>query len=117
MRRSLIPAAFGALLVCGCRLGPEGAEILVGTTPPGASCALTRLGQPLATVAPTPGIALVEPGAGAIDIRCSRQGFEDATLTLPAPEAGLSFGAIVYGRPSSDYQRRVDIALVPRLSR
>ena len=105
-------AVFCAGLLCGCSSQPDRTEILVGTTPPGASCILSRLGQPLATVAPTPGIALVEPNPGEIEIRCSRQGFADAAVTLP--ETGLSVGAVIYGRPASDYQRRVDIALVPR---
>jgi hypothetical protein len=103
-----------AALLCGCSSPPDRTEILVGTTPPGASCILSRLGQPIATVAPTPAIALVDPSAGEIDISCSRQGFADATVALPAPETGGSFGAVMYGRPASDYQRRVDIVLVPR---
>ncbi len=114
MRHSLLLGAVCAALLCGCSSQPDRTEILVGTTPPGASCLLTRLGEPLATVAPTPAIALVEPSPGAIDIRCSRQGFADAAVTLPARETGLSVGAAIYGRPESDYQRRVDIVLVPR---
>jgi len=107
-------AALCAALLSGCWSGPDRTEILVGTTPPGASCVLTRLGQPIATVASTPAIALVEPNPGQIDVSCSRPGFADAAITLPAQETGLNLGAIFYGRPESDYQRRVDIALVPR---
>jgi hypothetical protein len=107
-------AAFCAALLCGCSSQPDRTEILVGTTPPGASCSLFRLGQSIATVAPTPAIALVEPSPGEIEIRCTRRGFADAAVTLPAHETGLSFGGIIYGRAASDYQRRVDIALVPR---
>ena len=101
-------------LVSGCSWQPERTEILVGTTPPGASCILTRLGQPIATVASTPAIALVDPSPGEIEVSCSRQGFADAAATLPAPDSGLNLGAVIYGRPASDYQRRVDITLVPR---
>src|SRR5579862_6503555 len=103
-----------AALVSSCSSEPDRTEILVGTTPPGASCILTRLGQPIATVAPTPAIALVEPSPGDIDITCRRQGFADAAATLPAPDRGLGLGAVIYGRPESDYQRRIDIVLVPR---
>ena len=107
-------AALCAALLSSCSSQPDRTEILVGTTPPGASCILTRLGQPIATVAPTPAIALVEPEPGEIDISCSRQGFADAAAMLPALETGLSLGAVIYGRPASDHQRRVDITLVPR---
>jgi hypothetical protein len=106
-------AVLCAALLSGCSSQPDRTEILVGTTPPGASCTLSRLGQPIASVAPTPAIALVEPDPGEIDISCSRPGFADAAATLPARETWLSFGTI-YGRPASDYPPRVDIVLAPR---
>src|SRR5438046_3569948 len=101
----ILAATICTALLGGCSSQPDMTEILVGTTPPGASCILSRLGEPLATVAPTPAIALVEPSPGDIDIRCTRQGFADAAVTLP--ETGLSVGAVIYGRSASDYQRRV----------
>ena len=113
MHHKLTLAALCAVLVSGCGVPPGNPGILVGTTPPGASCTLSRQGQPIATVAPTPGIALVEPAAGEITIQCSRQGFADATITLPARDAGPSFGTIVYGRSSYDYQPQVDLVLSP----
>jgi hypothetical protein len=112
---STVLAVLCAALLCSCSSQPDRTEILVGTTPPGASCILTRLGEPIATIAPTPAIARVAPNPGEIDIRCSRQGFADAAVTLPAQETGLSLGAVIFGRPASDYQRRVDIVLVARL--
>src|SRR5579863_3936298 len=96
---SLTLAALCAVFLSSCSSAPDRTEILVGTTPPGASCILTRLGQPIATVAPTPAIALVDPSPGEIDISCSRRGFADTAATLPAPETGLSVGAVIYGRP------------------
>ena len=114
MRHSLTVPAFCVALLSGCSSPPDRTEILVATAPPGAACLLTRLGQPIATVAPTPAIALVEPNPSEIEISCRRQGFADAAVTLPAQETGLSFGAIIYGRPASELQRRVDVVLVPR---
>src|SRR5690349_8208882 len=66
--RYLLPLAplLCAAVLSGCSSSPDKTEILVGTTPPGASCLLTRLGQPIATVAPTPAIALVEPNPSEI---------------------------------------------------
>jgi hypothetical protein len=113
MRHKVILAALCAV-VSGCGLPPEDPGILVATTPPGASCTLTRLGQPIANVAPTPGIALVEPAAGDITILCRRQGFEDAAVTLPVRDAEPSFGTIVYGRSPYDYLPHGDIVMRPR---
>jgi hypothetical protein len=103
-------AALCAALLSGCWAGPDRTEILVGTNPPGASCTLSRQGQPIASVASTPAIALVEPNPGEIAISCSRPGFADTAATLPAQETAL----VLYGRPEADYRRRVEIALMPR---
>jgi hypothetical protein len=113
--RLIVLAAACAAQLCGCRSQPDRDEVLVTTAPPGASCTLTRLGQPIATVVPTPAIALVDPGSDEIAIHCSRQGFADATATLPAQEGTwFSFAAApLYGRPSSEIQRRVDLVLAP----
>src|SRR5580765_6973583 len=91
-------AALCAVLVSGCGVPPGKPGILVATTPPGASCVLSRQGQPIATVAPTPGIALVEPVTGEITMVCSRRGFADAAVTLPARDAGPGSGTFLYGR-------------------
>jgi hypothetical protein len=101
MRHPRILAGLCAIVLSGCSFGPpEQAEILVNTTPPGASCLLTGQGQPLATIAPTPAIALVAPAAGGLAVSCRRPGFADANVPLPP-------------YPSSVLERRVDIALVP----
>jgi hypothetical protein len=113
-RRHKVTLAILCAVVSGCGSPPETPGILVGTTPPGASCMLTRVGQPLATVAPTPAIALVEPAAGDITIVCSRQGFADAAVTVPVRETGPSFGTILYGRSAYAYPDQVDIVLQPR---
>jgi hypothetical protein len=101
MHRKLTPAlaAVCAVLVASCGVPPGNPGI--------------RQGQPIATVAPTPGIALVEPAAGEIAIQCSRQGFADAAMILPARNAGPSFGTLFWSRSSYDYQPQVDIVLSP----
>src|SRR6266852_4546383 len=111
MHRKLTLAALCAALVSGCGYPPGNPGILVGTTPPGASCVLSRLGQPIATVAPTPGIALVEPGAGEITIGCSRRGFADAAVTLPARDAGPGFGTFFSSRSPYGNPLQVDLVL------
>jgi hypothetical protein len=107
-------AALGALVLVGCWSGPDQTEILVRTTPPGASCVLTRAGQPIGSVASTPAIVMVEPSSAEIDIRCIRPGFADTAATLPASGGGLDFGAVFYGPPNADFRRQADLTLLPR---
>src|SRR5256885_1363091 len=95
---SLLFICLGVL--AGCYSAPDRAEILVSTLPPGASCLLTGQGRPLATVAPTPAIALVDPAAGGLAVTCRRPGFAEANVALPP-------------YPAAVLERRVEIALVP----
>jgi hypothetical protein len=100
MRLQASFAVLCAAVLAGCYSAPEPAEILVSTNPPGAHCLLTGQGRPLATVAPTPAIALVDPAAGGLAVSCRRSGFADANVPLPPYPAGVR-------------ERRVEIALVP----
>jgi hypothetical protein len=93
-----------AALAAGCSFEPEPQPpgLLVATAPPGASCLLTRQGQTIAEVGPTPAIARgIETGSGVISIACRRPGFSETTASVA--ETGSS----------SAYPERVDIRLVP----
>ena len=102
-----------AAFLAGCATATDQLEILVDTRPPGASCFLERQGRPIATLAATPAIALVEASDAEITVRCHRNGFADAAVTLhPRPEKPV-FGRLL-GPSAGPYEQRVDIALVPR---
>ena len=108
-----IMAAAAAAWLAGCATAPDQMEILVNTTPPGASCRIERLGQAIAAAAPTPAIALVDASHDEITVRCHRNGFADAAVTLrPQPPSPL-FDPLL-APPPGPYERRVDIALAPR---
>jgi hypothetical protein len=100
-------------LVAGCALPPDQIEILVVTTPPGAACLLERQGQQIATVAPTPAIALVDAKDAEITVRCRRSGFADTAVTLHPHPPAITIGPLLAPSPGP-YEQRVDIALAPR---
>jgi hypothetical protein len=102
----------GALFGCSPWVADK-VEILVGTTPPGASCLVSRAGQPIATVEPTPAIALLDPAAGDLTGACRRHGFQDVAVVLPPAQIASSSNWFTSPAPV-EYQRRVEIALVPR---
>jgi hypothetical protein len=93
----------------GCETPPKGIEILVSTVPPGASCLLTRAGQPIATAEPTPAIVIAPIGPAEVTVQCRRPGFEDAAAVVPVRAARLS-----WGYTASDYRSAVTLVMVPR---
>lgn len=105
-----ILAVLGAALLAGCGSAPYRVEILVNTTPPGAACTLSRLGQPIATAGPSPAIALVAPSDDPITVVCRRPGYADASATLPAHLSGMGLGLFA-GHWPYGYPHQVDLAL------
>jgi len=108
-----LAATVCAALLSGCfGWGPDKVEVLVSTLPPGAACLVSRAGQPIATAEPTPAIARIDPAAGDVLVSCHRRGFQDAAVTLPAAQIGMT--GPFYSAWEADYQRHIEIALVPR---
>jgi len=87
-------------------------EILISTAPPDASCILTRAGQPIATAAPTPAIAMIDVAPEEVVVQCRRPGFAETAAVLP-PRVGPGWGYAMSGHPASDYQRSVTLVLAP----
>ena len=113
MSRKLLLAILGFAAVSGCETPPKGIEILVSTAPPGASCLLTRGGQPIATAEPTPAIAIVPIDAAPVSAQCRRPGFEDATAVVP-PGVRPSYPWLGY--PITEYRSAVLLVMTPRLA-
>jgi hypothetical protein len=114
--RLAILASLCAGLLSGCTTPsePPRVEIMVNTAPPGASCLLSRAGQPIATAEPTPAIALVDPSADAVTVTCRRAGFQDASAAVIPRPPQTSLGVMLMAPAEVDYGNRVDIALAPR---
>ncbi|MGB8841258.1 MAG: hypothetical protein WCC64_09295, partial [Aliidongia sp.] len=97
MVRRLILASVAALAASGCSTLTEGTSqtIAVTTTPPGAVCTLTRDGQAIATIGPTPGTATVDRSTQEVLITCHKGGFGDVSYTDRADVAAATFGNIM----------------------
>ncbi len=88
----------GLLPGCYSERAPD--EILVNTTPPGASCLLSQRGKPLGFAEPTPAIALATLANVEIGVVCRRPGFAEAAVTIPPPLENSS-------------ATRIDITMIP----
>jgi len=109
MRLNLLMTIIGLAALVGCHSAPDRSEILVATAPPGASCLLSRLGQPIATADPTPAIALIDPAPSEIVVQCHRRGFADATAVLAVRPTRSTWN-------SYTYESSVEIVMAPLMS-
>lgn len=125
MRYSALGAAM-ALSAAGCSSILDGTsqEIQVNTYPAGASCTFLRKGQPIATVSPTPGSALVKKTKSPVSIVCDKPGYAQATLadksgTAAAVAADLLVPVVGWAVDSASgadnkYESPVTLTLAPQ---
>jgi hypothetical protein len=113
MRHRTKIALLLAGLLPGCYSKPPTGEIMVDTTPPGASCVISQLGAPLGIAEPTPAIALITLTNAEIGVVCRRPGFAEAAVTIPAPPESEVRSFFPNNHPEVDYNTRVDITMIP----
>lgn len=94
-----VAAAIAASCLAGCSSVIEGTsqEILVNTNPPGANCQFLREGNVIASVPATPGGVTIKKTKHDITLKCSKQGYQEATYLNHSGAAGATFGNIVLG--------------------
>ncbi|MEQ9244480.1 MAG: hypothetical protein RLO21_00680 [Nitratireductor sp.] len=99
-RKLVVVAACGmALMGSACSTIVEGTDqtVTVATDPSGAACELTRGGETVGVVNPTPGSILVDKSSDNISVICSKDGYQDASGTLTSEFEGMTFGNILFG--------------------
>lgn len=111
-RRTTIALLLAGLLP-GCYAKLPTGEIMVNTTPPGASCVISQLGNPLGIAEPTPAIAVATLVDAEIGIVCRRPGFAEAAVMIPRPPETEIRTFFPNWRPEVDYNTRVDITMIP----
>jgi hypothetical protein len=115
MRGSLLFGSFACLVLAGCASRPDEASIFVQTAPPGAECTLSRAGQPVATVAPTPGIAVLSPAPDDVSIDCRRSGFREASIVVHARHVSPEVGEVLTGSTGHyEYEAPPVLTLAPQ---
>jgi hypothetical protein len=97
MRNALILAAMAALAGCATIMEGTSQEIMVNTTPAGASCTLNREGQVIGKIYPTPGAVVVKKTKHDLIIICNKGGYEQATFINNSGSEEAAFGNILLG--------------------
>lgn len=96
--RPIISLALLALLSgCATIVNGTSQSVAISTTPAGAHCDVARQGSHIGTVAPTPGSLHLDKSKNDIDVSCTKDGFEPATIAQSASFGGATFGNILFG--------------------
>lgn len=84
--KRLYPIAFLLPILSACAVIMDGTDqqITVATTPPGASCDLTKNGMTIGQIPSTPGSALIEKTKYDIWVNCKKAGYQDANHLDPS---------------------------------
>jgi hypothetical protein len=87
------------MILSGCASIIEGRseQILVNTSPDGASCSFVRNNEPIGTVTPTPNSIMIEKTKYDIMIKCNKPGYDEATYFGKSGIDDWVFGNILFG--------------------
>ena len=124
----LIASGIAVLAFSGCASIVKGTvqSITVNTDPTAADCMLSRDGQQINVVNPTPGTIQVGKAAGTISIACKKVGYQDSVGTLSSSFQAMTFGNIIFGGiigvavdaatgAMNEYPPMITITLVPEV--
>jgi hypothetical protein len=92
-----VVAASVALSGCASIVKGSTQSVTVNTEPAGAICILSRDGQQIAVVNPTPGTVQIGKAAGTVSVACKKVGYVDAVGTLSSSFQAMTFGNIIFG--------------------
>jgi hypothetical protein len=90
-------AAFLAAAGCASIITGTSQQIAIATMPSGAKCVVSREGQAMAMVEPTPGMATVRKDKHDILVTCDKEGYQTATQYLHSGIEAGAFGNIIAG--------------------
>ena len=114
----------GSLSGCASVIDGTSEEITVNTNPAGANCQFLREGNVVASIANTPGTALVKKTKHDITLTCTKAGYQTATYLNHSGIQGATWGNIVLGGgigwaidsaggADNHYDSPVNISMVP----
>ncbi len=89
--------ASAALSGCAAIFDGTSQDIAVNTNPGGATCRLERQGSSIATIPTTPGTATVRKTKEDILVRCTKDGYQEATFVNHSGVAGATVADILGG--------------------
>jgi len=120
----LASALISALVGCASITKGSAQTIAVDTDPAGAACTLTRDGQVIGEINPTPSTVSVFKAGGTIMVTCRKRGYKDNTAQLGSGFDDMTLGNIIFGGligvfvdmgsgATHEYPTSVSVILIP----
>ncbi len=97
--RDLAAMLFALSVLPSCATITKGTSqtVTVDTDPPGAACTLSRGGQEIAVVDPTPSPISIKKEKAAITLSCKKDGYLDSTGVIESKFQAMTVGNILFG--------------------
>ena len=89
--------AASLLGACATVTGGTTQNMTVDSDPQGAICTLTRAGQTIGVVNPSPGTVRIDKSKNAIAVSCRKPGYQDSVESIDSEFTGATFGNILIG--------------------
>jgi hypothetical protein len=119
---TLVAAA--ALAGCASLTKGSAQTIAITTYPAGAACTLTRAGQIIGEINPTPSTVSVFKSGKPIVVRCRKHGYKEGSAQLGSSFETMTLGNVIFGGlvgvvidagsgATHDYPTTLELALIP----
>jgi len=124
VRAACVGVVLAQMTGCATIVKGHSQQINVVTNPPGAVCDLQRDGKSVATVNPTPGMAMVEKSRRDLAMWSRKQGYLEAEGKVASKFHPMTFGNIIFGGiigfgvdaasgAMTEYEEMVTVRLIP----
>jgi hypothetical protein len=94
----ILPVLLAGIL-SGCATVTSGTSqaVTVNTKPTGAICTLSRGGNDIAVVNPTPGSVTIDKSSKDVSVNCKKDGYNDGSAIFSSSLQAMTFGNILLG--------------------
>lgn len=97
MQRFAALALVALLPACATVVEGTSDTVTLSTSPAGATCTVDRNGERVAAVATTPGSVRIGKSRHDLNVTCTKEGYQPATVAASSKFTGATFGNVIAG--------------------
>lgn len=97
MHRFAALALVALLPACATVVEGTSDTVTLSTNPAGATCTVDRNGERVAAVATTPGSVRIGKSRHDLNVTCTKEGYQPATVAASSKFTGATFGNVIAG--------------------